>query len=324
MKDMREIIAIGKHCLQIEEEAVSALKNSLDTTFAEVVMLMAHTSGRVVVTGIGKSALIGQKIAATLNSTGTAAMFLHAADAMHGDIGMVQANDIILCLSKSGETPEIKALVPPIKQMGAVLIGITAQADSILAKSAHHVLLTPIEREADPNNLAPTASTIAQLALGDALAMALITVKGFTSTDFARVHPGGSLGKQLHLKASELANRHTKPAVMPHDPIRDVIIEMTKGRLGAVAVVNPDNQVLGIITDGDIRRMLEKYTDLQGIDAQSIMHNTPKCIGTDAMATQALALMQEFAVAQLILVDTKNNQYHGMVHVQDLLSEGLI
>ena len=320
MKSSEEIIRAGKLCLSVEVQAIQALHDSLSTEFARTVEhLLFGMKGRLVVTGIGKSALIGQKITATLNSTGTPSLFLHAAEAVHGDIGMIQADDVVMCISKSGETPDIKVLLPIIKQIGATLIAMTAQNASTLARSADFLLYTPIEREADPNNLAPTASTTSQLAMGDALAMALLSAKGFSSTDFARFHPGGALGKQLYLRVADLASKHAKPSVVPDTNFKSMIVAMSESRLGAVAVLDTDHNILGIITDGDIRRLVQSRDDFMELKATDIMTKSPKTLNAQALATEALALMKQYAIQQIILIDEQTGQYAGMVHIQDVI-----
>ena len=309
--------------LEIEAKAVADLRGSINDDFCAVVEAIAKTTGRVVVTGIGKSALVAQKIVATLNSTGTAALFMHAADAIHGDLGMIQPNDVVICLSKSGETPEIKALIPPLRHRGNLLVGMVSQLYSTLGKQSDLVLHTPIEQEADPNNLAPTASTTAQMVMGDALATALLAYKGFSSEDFARVHPGGALGKQLYLRVSDLLLLHEKPAVGADQSIRQTIVEITSKRLGATAVLDDEQKVIGIVTDGDLRRMLNKSENFSTLVAKNIMSAYPKTIAASALAVEALAKMQTLNISQLIVIDDKNS-YQGMIHIHDLIREGLI
>jgi arabinose-5-phosphate isomerase len=278
--------------------------------------------GRLIVTGIGKSAIIGQKIVATLNSTGTPALFMHAADAIHGDLGMIRGEDVIICISKSGETPEIKVLVPLIRNLGNKLIGMVASKTSFLGQKSDLVLLTPLEREADPNNLAPTTSTTLQLVMGDALAIALMTKRGFSRDDFAIYHPGGALGKQLYLKVSDLLEKHEKPIVYQDSILNNIIVEITSKRLGATAVLDHNQNLLGIITDGDLRRMLESNTNLSEMRAKDIMTKNPKTISIEALAVEALELMRSMSITQLVVVD--NFEYVGLVHLHDLLKEGLI
>ncbi len=322
METKELIITVALRTLRIEAEAVMALHSSIGPAFVGCVEAISHCSGRLVVTGIGKTAIVAQKIVATLNSTGTAAIFLHAADAIHGDIGMVQANDMVLCLSKSGETAEIKVLAPLVKQMGNPLIAMVAHENCSLARLADYVLLTPVDQEADPNNLAPTASTTAQMALGDALATALLALKGFTPADFAQFHPGGSLGKQLYLRAKDLYPHNQLPAVPPTASLRETILEMTAKCLGATGVVNETGELLGIITDGDLRRMLRQRLTIDHLLAQDIMTKAPQSIEPEAMAVEALALMRAKSITQLPVVAAK--QYIGMIHLHDLLREGLL
>ena len=271
---MNSDLLITKTALQtidIELETLAGLKNSINKDFVAVVNVIAQCGGRIVITGIGKSAIVAQKIVATLNSTGTPAIFLHAADAIHGDLGMILSSDIVICISKSGETAEIKVLVPLLKNLGNLLIAMVGNKASYLATRADYILHTPVLKEADPNNLAPTASTTAQMALGDALATALLALKGFTPKDFAQFHPGGSLGKQLYLRVHDLYPQNAQPKVLATDNLRTTILEMTSKRLGATAVVDGANKVLGIITDGDLRRMLEHTPDTTGLIAQNLM-----------------------------------------------------
>ncbi len=308
-------------CMEIETSVISALSSSINASFIEAVASIYNCKGRVVVTGIGKSAIIAQKIVATLNSTGTPSLFMHAADAIHGDLGMIRREDVVVCISKSGETPEIKALIPFIKSMGSCLIGMVANIDSSLGLHANHVLFTPVSREAEPNNLAPTSSTTAQIVMGDALAVALLALRGFTPEDFAQVHPGGSLGKQLYLKVSDIYPLHGKPQVFWNAGLKEVILEMTSKRLGVTAVMNEKSELLGIITDGDLRRMLQQETRLDQIQAHHIMSKSPKTIGSTALAVEAFKLMKENNITQLLVVD--EHIYKGVVHVHDLIKEGI-
>jgi arabinose-5-phosphate isomerase len=317
------IIKTALQTIEIESAALLALKSSIDAHFSACVSAIYSAKGRLVVTGIGKSALVGQKVVSTLNSTGTPALFMHAADAIHGDLGMIQPGDMALCISKSGETPEIKVLAPLLKNFGNTLIGMTANRQSYLARHAQYLLYTPIPQEADPNNLAPTASTTAQMAMGDALATALLALRGFTAQDFAQFHPGGSLGKQLYLKVRDLYPNNEKPQVRPEESLRDTILEITSKRLGTTAVVDPDGRLLGIITDGDLRRMLEKQIDIHQVKAKDIMTTRPKTTRPDDMAAQALHLMRTNSITQLLVVD-EQNYYLGVVHLHDLIREGLI
>jgi arabinose-5-phosphate isomerase len=312
--------------IAIEIEALRSLSEAIAATpdFARCVAAMLQTSGRVVVTGIGKSAIVAQKIVATLNSTGQPAVFLHAADAIHGDIGTIQPNDHVVCISKSGDTPEIKVLVPLLRQFGNQLTAMTANSDSFLAKNADFLLLTPIAQEADPNNLAPTASTTAQMALGDALAVTLLEARGFGADDFAKFHPGGTLGKQLYLRVSDLYVTHERPLVAVSAHLHEILLEISSKRLGATMVAASDGCITGIITDGDLRRMLQRTgVDLGTLTAADIQTTGPATIAPDALAVDALALMRGLSISQLPVIDEKG-QYLGMVHLHDLVREGII
>ncbi|MCB9036917.1 MAG: KpsF/GutQ family sugar-phosphate isomerase [Lewinellaceae bacterium] len=302
---------------------LNALKSSINASFVDCVQAVFKCSGRLVVTGVGKSALVGQKVVATLNSTGTPSLFMHAADAIHGDLGMIQSNDFVLCISKSGETPEIKVLVPFLKNLGAPIIGMVGKLDSYLGNQARYVLHTPVPQEADPNNLAPTASTTAQAAMGDALATALLALRGFTPQDFAQFHPGGALGKQLYLRVRDLYPQNEKPAVQLEESIQRTILEMTSKRLGATAVLDEEGLLRGIITDGDLRRMLERGQDMNALRARDIMGTTPKVINEDDMAVEALQMMRKNSITQLIVIN-EQGRYLGFVHLHDLIREGLI
>ncbi len=321
MKSKKSIIEAGVSTLQLEADAILGLIKNINDDFVKIVDLIIESKGRVIVTGIGKSAIIAQKIVATFNSTGTPSIFMHAADAVHGDLGMIQKNDIVMCISNSGNTPEIKVLAPLLKQSGNTMIGMIGQLNSELAKQADLVLNTYVEKEACPHNLAPTTSTTAQLAMGDALAMCLLHARNFNEQDFARYHPGGALGKKLYLKTGELAIKNQKPSISPDASVKDVIIEISRNRLGAVVVVK-DNAVLGIITDGDIRRMLEKHSDLTNIKASDLMNSNPKRIEKDILAISALEVIKENNITQLLVTDA--GSYFGIVHLHDLLQEGII
>jgi arabinose-5-phosphate isomerase len=316
------ILTTAKATIDIELAAVEALRDSLDDDFVKTVETIYGSKGRTILTGIGKSAIVAQKIAATLNSTGTPAVFMHAADAIHGDLGIVQPEDVVICLSKSGDTPEIKALVPLLKNFGNALIGMVSNRDSYLGKNATYILHTPIDKEADPNNLAPTASTTAQMVMGDALATSLLALRGFTSADFAQFHPGGALGKQLYLRVRDIYPQHEVPAVFGSDSLQKTIIEMTTKRLGATAVLDDSNTLIGVITDGDLRRLLQRDVDLKTITAANMMSQHPKTIEADILAVEALKIMRELSISQLIVLD--NQKYVGMVHLHDLLKEGLV
>ena len=313
---------IARKVLFQESQAIAKVAQLIDLSFEKCVQSILRATGRVVVTGIGKSALIGQKIVATLNSTGTPALFMHAADAIHGDLGMIQADDVVLCISKSGDTPEIKVLVPLLKRQGVVLIALVSNVDSYLAKKSDFVLAAHVEREADPLNLAPTTSTTVALALGDALAICLLQARGFTKQDFARFHPGGALGKKLYLKVSDIYPQNALPVVGIDATIKEVILEMTTKRLGATAVVAHDQTVAGIITDGDLRRMLNLHQDPRPLRASDIMTRHPLGIAPTEYATNALEMMQAKNISQLLVVE--NQKPLGFVHLHDLLKEGLI
>jgi arabinose-5-phosphate isomerase len=321
---MSELLQIARKTLKIEADALLALADSLDDSshFEACVRAISQSTGRLVLTGIGKSAIVAQKISATLNSTGTPALFLHAADAIHGDLGMVQPSDFVLCLSKSGETPEIRVLAPLVKNFGNPLIAMTANKESSLAKIADYVLWTPITQEADPNNLAPTTSTTSQMALGDALAIALLAQKGFSAEDFAKFHPGGALGKQLYLRVRDLCALHPAPAVQADADLPQIILEMSSKRLGATAVLSPKGELMGIITDGDLRRMLQQGGDFGDKTATQLLNPSPKSIALDAMAIDALSKLRAYAVNQLIVQD--QGRYCGMIHLHDLIREGLV
>jgi len=306
-----------------EAQAIKQLAEYVDKDFAMAVDTIFASKGRVIVTGIGKSAIIGQKIVATFNSTGTPAVFMHAADAIHGDLGIVQADDTVICISKSGSTPEIKVLVPLLLDRGSKLIAMVSNVDSFLAKHAHYVLKAVIEREACPNNLAPTTSTTAQMVLGDALAVCLLEKRGFTRDDFAKVHPGGALGKQLYLRVSDLFKVNSRPQVFEDTSLNDTIYEISSKRLGATAVVNPEGKMVGFITDGDIRRMLQRGTILEGLTARQIMSPRPKTIKVDDMAISAFQMMEQYKITQLAVVD-HDDYYIGMVHIHDILKEGIV
>lgn len=321
MKSKKSIIETAVSTLKLESEAILNLLQHINDDFVKVVHAILESKGRVIVTGIGKSAIIAQKIVATFNSTGTPAIFMHAADAVHGDLGMIQKEDIVMCLSKSGNTPEIKLLAPLLKQSGNLLIGMLGAIDSDLAKQADLILNTTVEKEACPHNLAPTTSTTAQLAMGDALAICLLEAREFNTEDFARYHPGGSLGKRLYLKAGDLAAKNEKPSIHPSAAVKDVIIEISKNRLGAVIVID-DDKILGVITDGDIRRMLEKHTNIENIKASDLMNVNPKRIDKDELALLALEVIKKNNITQLLV--TKDDTYYGMIHLHDLLQEGII
>jgi len=321
LKNNRSLKKIAIDTITREAEAVSALVHAVNDDFAACVHLILSSRGRVVVTGIGKSAIIGQKIVSTFNSTGTPAIFMHAADAIHGDLGTIRKEDIVICLSKSGETPEIKVLVPLLKEQGSALIAIVGNKNSYLARQADWVIDATVEKEACPNNLAPTSSTTAQMVMGDALAVCLLKSRGFTPNDFARFHPGGVLGKELYLRVANLYINNQVPRVDDQADIKTVIVEISSKRLGATAVIK-GQKLVGIITDGDIRRMLEKETDLQKLVACDIMSPNPKTIEPDTLVVHALTLMRQNNITQLLVVDHK--KYVGVVHLHDILKEGIL
>ena len=322
MHNKQKIIASAKRTIQVEAESIQNLLSFIGDEFAETVELILASKGRLIVTGIGKSANVATKIVATFNSTGTPAVFMHASDAIHGDLGIIQKDDVVLMLSKSGNTPEIKVLIPLIKEFGNKIIGLTAEKDSFLAKNADFLLHTPLEKEACPNNLAPTTSTTLQMVMGDALAVALLESKGFDDKDFARYHPGGTLGKKLYLRVGDIIINNEKPVSQPDDSIKDVIIEITKKRLGATAIIDND-KLLGIITDGDVRRMLQQDLDIAQVQAQEVMSKNPKTIHINTLAVNALKKIKENNISQLIVVDD-DHIYNGMIHLHDLLKEGII
>jgi len=322
LKSKKYIIQSAISTLELEAAAILNVAKNINDDFEKVVSTILQCDGRVIVTGIGKSAIIAQKIVATFNSTGTPAIFMHAADAIHGDLGMIQRNDVIICLSKSGNTPEIKVLVPLLKVAGNKLIGMVGELGSFLAEQADLILNTSFEKEACPHNLAPTTSTTAQLALGDALAICLLECREFNESDFAKYHPGGSLGKKLYLKAKDLALSNEKPSIGPSASVKDVLIEISKNRLGAVAVVDANNNVVGVITDGDIRRMLENNHSIANLKAEDIMGRTPKSIQSDALAIEALHIIKENNITQLLVLE--QNTYFGIIHLHDLLNEGIV
>jgi len=307
--------------IQIEAKAIASLTESINEDFVNAVQIIASSKGRLIVTGIGKSAIVGQKIVATLNSTGTPSIFMHAADAIHGDLGMIQDDDVVLCLSKSGETSEIKVLVPFIKNLGNQIVAIVSNKNSYLAQQADFILHTPIEQEADPNNLAPTTSTTAQIVMGDALATSLLAVKGFTPKDFAKFHPGGTLGKQMYLRVSDLYPKNEQPKVDIHTALQPIILEISSKRLGMTAVLD-NEKLVGIITDGDLRRMLNQKRTTSDLTASDIMTAKPKTIDKHALAVNALELMREQSITQLIVMD--DMKYVGVIHLHDLIREGLV
>ena len=317
-----EIRDVAIRTISLEAESVRGLADSIDEGFESVVRLLEGMKGRLVVSGIGKSALVGHKIVATLNSTGTPSIFMHAADAIHGDLGMVQPDDVVMVISKSGESPEIRVLIPLIRNMGNPLIAMVGNLSSVLAREANHVLNTTVSQEACPNNLAPTSSSTAQVVMGDALAVCLMERRGFTSADFARFHPGGTLGKKLYLLVSDLSRLHGRPLVSEQSPVRDVIVEMTAKRLGVTAVMDSEERLSGVITDGDLRRMLERNPDFGRLKAVDIMHAEPRTIDGESLAVNALEVMRSNNITQLLV--TENGEYTGVIHLHDLVREGLI
>lgn len=321
MNTKENILILAKNTILSQSESIAKLIDYIDIQFVEATQLLFNSKGRLIVTGIGKSAIIAQKLVATFNSTGTPSLFLHAAEAIHGDLGMVQPDDIVLCISKSGNSPEIKILVPLIKRFGNKLIAITGNTTSFLAKESDYVLNTTVDAESCPLNLAPTNSTTAQLVMGDALAMCLMNLRNFTREDFAKYHPGGSLGKKLLLQVKDLLENSLKPMVTPETPIKKVIIEISEKRLGATAVVE-NEKVIGVITDGDIRRMLNNNDTFAHLTAKDIMTKTPKMIQSSTMVVEALNILEDFSITQLIVSD--NGEYKGIVHLHDILKEGIV
>jgi arabinose-5-phosphate isomerase len=316
------IIDTAKKTIDLEARSISNLSFLLDHNFEQAIRAINNCNGRLVISGIGKSAIVAQKIVATLNSTGTPSVFLHAADAIHGDIGMVQQSDIVMIISKSGDSPEIKVLIPLIKNFKNIIIAICGNMQSFLVKCADIVLNTTVSEEACPNNLAPTSSTTAQMVMGDAIAICLMEIKGFSTEDFAKFHPGGTLGKKLYLRVGDLIINNEKPAVKADGLLKDVIIEITKKRLGATVIIDEEEKILGIITDGDLRRMLEKNLSLQELKARDIMTLHPKMIDSSQLAIEALDIMRKENITQLIVIE--NNHYAGVVHLHDLVREGII
>lgn len=319
-----DIKSVATRTIAREAEAVASLKPMINDDFEKAVRSIYESKGRIVISGIGKSAIIAQKIVATLNSTGTPAIFLHAADAIHGDLGMIQQEDVVLIISKSGESPEIKVLVPLVRNFGNTLIAMVGNIDAYLAKQADIILNTTVSQEACPNNLAPTSSTTAQLVMGDALAVVLMEMKGFGTDDFARFHPGGTLGKKLYLHVSDLYVNNECPKVLSTATLKQVIVEISKKRLGATAVVDTNDHLLGVITDGDLRRMLEKSITLQleEVKAADIMTSNPKTVSADALAVEALDMLRQNDITQLVV--TAGATYLGFIHLHDLVREGLI
>ena len=321
MKNKASILKSAQDTIELEGQAILNLKSLLDDDFVNATQLIYNSKGRVIITGIGKSAIIATKIVATLNSTGTPAVFMHAADAIHGDLGLILEDDVVVCISKSGNTPEIKVLVPLIKNAKNKMIAITGNKTSFLGQHADYVLNTFVDKEACPNNLAPTTSTTAQLVLGDALAVSLLELRGFTSRDFAKYHPGGALGKKLYLRVLDISSVNEKPQVSLNTSIKEVIVEISEKRLGVTAVVE-DQKIVGIITDGDLRRMLTKVDDFSSLTAKDIMSSNPKRIEEEAMAIDAMEVLVENGISQLLV--EKDGRYAGVVHIHDLIKEGII
>lgn len=322
MKTDKEILEIAVQTIRNEEMAVHGLLNLLDSAFTETVKLILNNKGRVIVTGIGKSAIIANKLVSTLNSTGTQSVFLHAADAVHGDLGTIGNEDIVICLSKSGESPEIKVLVPLLKILGNKLVAVAGNKNSFLAREADLVLDVSVEKEACPNNLAPTSSTTAQLVMCDALAVALLECRGFTSQDFARYHPGGVLGKRLYLKIDDLYKSNQRPEVNTDSELKEIIIKVSSARLGCTAVVDREGKLAGIITDGDLRRMLQHRNDISGVTAGEIMTVNPRTLPSDTLVSDALDMMRRNNITQVLVVD--EGVYKGVIHLHDILKEGII
>lgn len=321
MTTQEKIIQAAKDTLVSESKSIAKLIDFIDDTFVKVVETLAECRGRVVVSGIGKSAIIAQKIVATFNSTGTPALFLHASEAIHGDLGMVQPNDVVICISKSGNSPEIKVLAPLLKRYNNILIGMTGNTSSFLAKESHFVLNTWVDKESCRNNLAPTNSTTAQLVMGDALAVCLMELRSFSAEDFAKYHPGGALGKKLLLKVGNVLDQTHKPMVESGSSVKDAIVEISEKRLGVTAVLN-QNKLVGIVTDGDIRRMLNKTENISGLTVEEIMTKNPKTISSETLVSEALNILEDFSITQLIVLD--NHEYKGVLHLHDILKEGIL
>ncbi|PKP05935.1 MAG: D-arabinose 5-phosphate isomerase [Bacteroidetes bacterium HGW-Bacteroidetes-5] len=317
-----DISKLAKEVIEKEASAVANLKNYIDKSFTEISMLIFKSTGRLVITGIGKSAIIANKIVATMNSTGTPAIFMHAADAIHGDLGIIQPEDIVIFISKSGNTPEIKVLVPLIRKMGNTLIAMVSNIDSYLANHANFILRTTVDDEACPNNLAPTSSTTAQMVMGDALAVTLLKLRGFTQQDFAKLHPGGSLGKRLYTRVADLIDRRSKPSVSLNENIQNTIINISANRLGATVVLDENGVVSGIITDGDVRRMLERGFGLDTLQAKDIMSSKPKMVDATELAVMAFNIMEQNKITSVIV--TERGKYIGLVHIHDIIREGIV
>ena len=318
-----KILDLAKKVISQEAESVANLTSYIDESFLEVVDLIFNSKGRLIVTGIGKSAIIGTKIVATMNSTGTPAIFMHAADAIHGDLGIIQKDDVVLCLSKSGNTPEIKVLVPLIARMGNKIIAMVSSVDSFLAQHADYIVRATVDKESDPNNLAPTSSTTTQLVMGDALAVCLLQMRGFSQEQFAMYHPGGSLGKRLYLRVSDVMDLNVRPVVGMNESIQNTIINISQNRLGATVVLDGTGELQGIITDGDVRRMVEKgIHNGDSIVAKDIMSRNPKQIDINDMAVNAFNIMQKNKITSVVVM--KDGRYVGLVHIHDILREGIV
>lgn len=321
MKESLRKIAV--QTIQLEADSIAGLVNFINTDFEQAVHTICNCKGRLIISGVGKSGIIAQKIVATLNSTGTPGLFMHAADAIHGDLGMIQKEDVVMLISKSGESPEIKLLVPLIKNFGNPLIGMGGNIQSYLSRNSDHFLNTSVTNEACPNNLAPTCSTTAQLVMGDALAICLMELKGFNGNDFARLHPGGNLGKRLYLRVRDLFTHNSKPMVKPSAGLKEIIVEISANRLGATAVISADGEIEGIITDGDLRRMLERNPTLENITASNISTANPKTVFAEELAVDALEILRKHDISQLIVIGS-SQQYLGILHLHDLVREGIV
>ena len=320
MPNKKKILIIAKSVISTETDAIAQLQNRLTDDFSQAIQIILSSEGRLIVAGVGKSANIANKMVATFNSTGQPSVFLHASDALHGDLGNIQKNDVVICISKSGNTEEIKMLVPLVKNLGNKIISICGNKESYLAKESDLFIDSTVEKEACPNNLAPTSSTTAQIVLGDAMAVCLLELRNFSDSDFARFHPGGMIGKRLSLKVSDIISEQSKAIVSPNDSINSVIIEISNKRLGSTAVID-DGKLTGIITDGDLRRMLENNSDISSLKASDIMCTTPKKISSDTLASFALTILEQNNISQLVVID--NEKYIGIIHIQDILKEGI-
>ena len=318
----KSLAALAVDVIEKEAQAVHNLKSYINNEFVEILNLIYNSKGRLIITGIGKSAIIGTKIVATLNSTGTPAIFMHAADAIHGDLGMIQSNDIVLCISKSGNTPEIKVLVPLINRMGNKLIAMVSNTDSYLAKHSNYIIRATVDKEACPNNLAPTSSTTTQLVMGDALAVCLLKMRGFSQEDFAKYHPGGALGKRLYLTVGDLIDIKVRPCVKENENITNTMINISQNRLGATVVLDENELLLGIITDGDVRRMVEKGISFDSLLARDIMSRNPKTIGIGELAVNAFSIMERNKITSVVVLD--GERYVGLIHIHDILREGIV